>query len=673
MKTHVATQTWRDVSYHQLALCLLRNGQSEVFRELVAEGDRSDDPFYLSLHSALEGNLFGALEGLRPLASQSHPQAQRLLFRLLIHQAKIHFHQQDYEALSPVLDEALRVMPDHPAAMEELRDFQAILPYCYLKIGKRSAAENLWHQDVWMQGGPAIHKMAILYYQWAIHAEEQLAHKGEGSPEELDNLWRKAIAFWVALANSDNFWMEWSRGRSKYYEDESKAKELASLKKYILEDLLPSRFRHFFDRYTDLSQESGANRHRRYQSLLRREKQATSTWQKLLPLLDKAKQTVGFDLTQKVPLEAAVRALQQSEGVAPCFRGPDQERCPRCSWEVLCRCFEQGVEPVLHLEFFGGPLMGEALGLSHFVRRLLEIQASGTVLDEDVEKMADYLSPLGLAMVLLEERLPEQALQELAHLEPSLRSSPASQGLEASAWTEQGRRLETHDLKRALEAWEKANRIIKELKKINAPRILRRLTQLEADLGTMVAESCIREARGLQQAERIAEAIVLLKRGLEIASTEDLKVQLADLYVINGHAHLKENQFQAARQEFQKALDVKPGYSKAKQGMSTAFNNEGVIHHDAGRLDEAVRLQRQGLEFDSNNHVCRKNLAGSLNAKGVKKIDVEVPRAYSQSQKMALAFEALELFKQAHEIDPSNQTVIDNHNRLLEILRDIRW
>ncbi|HAY21714.1 MAG TPA: hypothetical protein DCY27_06025 [Desulfobacterales bacterium] len=673
MRTQGATNAWRDLSYKQLALCLLRNSQSEVLRELGSEGRHAHHPYYQALHLALEDNLQEALEGLRPLVSQGHPEAQLLGFRLLIHQAKAHFQQQDFEALSQVLDEALQLIPDNDIALEELIGFKEILPYCYLKAGKRQEAENLWHQDLWSQGGPAIHKMAILYYQWANHAEEQMAQRGEGSHEELDDLWKKTIAFWVGLASSENFWPEWSRGRLNFYGAEPKAKELAELKRHILEDLLSGRFRHFLDMYINSGHESHAGRHRRYLSLLRREKQAASTWQKLLPRLTKAKQTWGLELTQKVPLEPTVRALQQSEGHDPCFRDPNQEHCPQCSWEALCRCHDLGAEPVLCLEFFGGPLMAETMGLTQFVRQVVEIQSSGTTLDEDVERMGDYLSPLGLAVVLLEERLSEQVFQELASLESDLRTSPRARWLEAAAWAEQGRRLEYQGLDKALEAWEKASNIMQELKRVNSAIINRRLTLLEEELGGWVADGCIREARASHQAGRTDEAIDLLKRGLEIAPNEDLKAQLADLYCEKGRAYLDKKQYQSARQEFDKALAVKPGYLKAKQGMGTSYNNEGVSHHDAGRHDDAIRMQRKALEYDPNNHTCRENIAGSLNSKGVRKIDVELDRAYTREQKLAIMMEALQLFKEAHEYDPNNESVIQNHNKLLEVLKNIRW
>jgi len=674
MGTRVDTYIWRDQSYHQLALCLLKTSQFDKLWELGSGGSLPHQPYYQALYLAQKGDLQGALEALRPLASQGHSKAQLLAFRLLIHQARVQFQQNDFEAFAQVLEEVQQVMPDQEEVVsKELKGFQEILPYCYLKVGKRQEAAELWLRDLWSQGASALHKLAILYYQWAVYAEERLASKGEGAQEQLDDLWRKAIAFWVALAGSEGFWSEWSRARLPSYGVTPNLKDLADLKKHIVDDLLSGRFRHYVDKYTDAGLEPQAARHRRYLSLVRREKQAAFTWQRLFPRFDFTKQVLGIDLAQKVPLQATLRALQQAAGQDPCFQGPPQERCHLCPWRAICRGpHPLGAEAVLPLEFFGGPLMAETFGLTQLIQEIVKIQATGLGSDEEIERMEDYISPLGLALVLLEERLPEQALQALDSLPPDLRASPLGKYLKVAAWAENGRRLETQDLNQALEAWEKAVRLIREWKKVPHLRLHKRLPQLEEDLAKWVSESCIREARRLKRAERVHEAIDLLERGLKIAATEDLKMQLADLYCETGRAFLDKNQFQAARKEFEKALSIKPGYVKAKEGMSTSYNNEGVTHHDAGRFDEAIRLQRKALEYNPNNQTSRKNLAGSLNAKGVRKVDVEFEQAYTRDRQLAILLEALELFKEAHEYDPTDDAIVRNHNKLVEVLRNIR-
>lgn len=676
MKKQKAFMKHQSRSFQQLALCLLSSGRSQELGDMASQmGDHHDSPYYLALKLAQEQRLEEALDLLRPLTTKGHPESRQLAFRLLIHRANGHFSRQEHGDLSPVLDEALGLMGDDPEALKELSTLQEILPFCYLRLNRRPEAEEKWRRDFWEYGHAGLHRLALLCYWGSRDVEARLPQEGPGELRELEALWRKTIAFWVALAVSEEFWQEWGQSREKVYGVEVSSQDLEDLRKNILEDLLARRFYYYLDKYQQAGREGHARRHRQYLSLLRLECQAASAWLKLLPQLSQVERTLGIHLSGGVSLQKLVRSLQKAAGQNHCFGENDGGDCPPCEWQELCRQNRLATEGTVHLEFFGGPLMGREMGLDLIVQQILQLHLDKTAGDELAEKLSDYLSPWGLVAIFLEERVPGEALRELEGLSIEQMRQPQARYLEAAAWAEQGRlRLETHGLDPAMEVWQKAKTLILEMKRLNAPMVYRRVLRLEEEMGEWVAEGCIREARAIHKEGRTDEAIRLLQKGLEIVANDRMKDQLADLYCEKGFACLAKDQYSQARQEFEKALSVKSGFLRAKEGISTTYNNEGVQAHDSGRLDEAIRLQKKALEFNPNNRVSRKNLGGALNALGVKKIDVEVPRAYSRERKLSLLREALALFKEAHEYDPSNESVISNHNKLLDILGNIpRW
>jgi len=673
MKEQKALMRHQSRSFQQLALCLLSSGRSQELGDMASQmGDLHDSPYYLALKLAQEQRLEEALDLLRPLATKGHQESRQLAFRLLLHQANGHFSRQEYDDLSPVLDEALGLMADDPEALKELATFQEILPFCYLRINRRPEAEEKWRLDFLECGNAGLHRLALLCYWGSRDAEARLPQEGQGETRELEALWRKAIAFWVALAASEEFWQEWGRSREEVYGVEVSSQDLEDLRKNILEDLLARRFYYYLDKYQQADQGTHARRHRQYLSLLRLERQAASAWHKLLPQLSQLERSLEIHLSGGVMLMELVRSLQKAAGQNHCFGETGKVDCPPCEWQDLCRQNRLTAERTVYLEFFGGPLMGREMGLDLIVQQILQLHLDKTDGDELAEKLSDYLSPWGLAAVFLEERLPEEVLRELERLGPEQKRHPQALYLEAAAWAEQGRlRLETQGLNPALQVWQKAKTLIQEMKRLNAPKVYRRLLRLEEEMGGWVAEGCIREARAIHKEGRTDEAIRLLQKGLEIVANDRLKDQLADLYCEKGFASLAHDQLSQARQEFETALSVKPGFLRAKEGMSTTYNNEGVKQRTAGRLEEAIRLYKKALEYNANSRICLENVAGALNALGVKKIDDEMPRAYSRERKLSLLREALAFFKEAHEYDPSNETVVKNHNKLLDILRNI--
>jgi tetratricopeptide (TPR) repeat protein len=671
MKQETIKPDYRDRTFHLLALCLLANDRVAELTEFVGAGEiHPHYPYYLAIHLAKQGKFGAALENLRPLVAQGHQPSQYLAFKLLISQAGHHLQCQEHEELLQVLDEAMRLMPDDVALLAELEHFQEILPFCYLKVGKRQEAATLWRQKLWHGDLEALHRLALLNYWWTRRREEAYSRGEGGDLEEMETLWRQTIAYWVALASADLFWADWAQGRGKVYGNAISEEEIRNLKKYLMDHFLPEFCQTFIDSYNQEGKIAQTERPRRYLTLVRLEKRAAGLWQKILPRMTKVQERLGLTLTLGVALGELVRALQKAEGHQPCFFSEPREACSLCLWADLCQQSPSSQESRVFLEFLGGPLISLDLNLRHVVGQVLDLHLTYQKDDDEAEILADYLAPWGLATIFLEDKRTEEVFKELDRLSPADKGAPAVCYLRAAAWEQLGQQqLETKGLEPALKAWEQAKKGIQELKRENSPLLYRRTLALEEKLSQGVAQGCTKEARALHKEGQTEEAICLLKRGLEISSQEQLKNQLADIYCDRAWVHMGKKDYTQARREFEQALAVKPNFLRAKGGMGTSYNNEGVRHHDAGRFDEAISLQRRALEYSPNNPTSRQNLAGSLHAKGGKIIEKELKSAYTRYEKIAVLKKVLDLLKEAHEYDPNNEHVIRDHNEILRILR----
>ncbi|RJR35570.1 MAG: hypothetical protein C4567_14465 [Deltaproteobacteria bacterium] len=671
MKPETIMADYRDLTFHLLALCLLASGREEELARLAATGETpAGYPFYQGIHLAQDGQVEAALEHLRPLAAQGHEPSSRLAFKLLINQAEHYLGGHKYEELAQVLDEALRLMPDDPTLLAELEDFQEILPFCYLRVGKRPEAEALWRREVWQGDPKALHRLALLYYWWTRRREQELAGETDGGLEDTQDLWHRTIACWVALAGVDPFWPEWAQARGQVYGTPVSEKEIGNLKKHIIENLLPNLCQSYLDSYRQEGRHDRAEQQQRYLTLSRLEKEAADTWLKVLPRMTQVGERLGLALTRGVPLAELVRGLQQAEGHRPCFLAPESSACGPCLWVGLCRDNPLPQESRIFLELLGGPLMSLDLGIQEVIKQLLDLHLTFAPHDDDAEKMADYLAPWGLAVSLLEDKQPEKVLNELDHLPTANQNAPAVRWLRTAAWEQLGHQyLETSGLDQALKAWAEAKKGIQELKRENSPSLYRRTLALEEQLGQGVAQACTREARILHQSGRTEEAMDLLRRGLELSPQELVKDQLADIYCDRGWGRMENNEFTEARREFEQALAVKPNFLRAKEGMSTSYNNEGVKHHNADRFDEAIPLLRRALEYNSNNPTARRNLANSLHSKGGQILEKEMKHAYSNSAKLSILRRVRDLLKEAYEYNPASEYIVRDLNKIIEIIR----
>ncbi len=659
-------------TFQQLAMCLLASDRGRDLEELAGQsGQQKFSPYYLALKLALEGRVDEALTHLRPVMTNGgQPEAASLAVRLLLHQANHYLRRQDYEALSQALDEALRLMPNDAQAVREFQQFQETLPFCYLRLGKRFEVEKLWHQELWRLGPAAIHKLALLHYWSARHGEKMLIAGKPVVVKNLDALWHKTIAYWVSWLNTETYWSEWSKTRAAIYGSEVSPADLKEIRQKLMEDRLPGIFRHYQDEHLKAGREEDARRHRGYLTKLRLERRTNSAWRKFLAKEDYLSRTLGIEVGGGVPLIALIKALQRQENQEDCFGSAPKDRCLPCPWEDLCRLGNLGEEPVISISDFGGPILAADTDLVPMVSRILKLQKDRYPEEEEGERLDIYLSPLGLAAILLEEKNPEAAFRELEGLEASMRQTPKGRRLRAAILVDRGRRrFESKGIDAAISDWEQAHQIIKDLHNLSrSPAFRTLLNSLIKELASQVVKGCLREGNALREKEHYDKAVALLQKGLALADDEHLRFLLADIYCDQGMGSTKDKKYSQARQYFEKALAVKPNYTRAKEGMSTSYNNEAVdILNAKDNPDEAIRLLEIALKHDPNNHGAKRNMAGAYHAKAAKKMK-DLDYAYSPEAKVAIIIEAKKLLAKAHEYDPTDNDIIKNHNQLAEVL-----
>jgi tetratricopeptide (TPR) repeat protein len=277
---------------------------------------------------------------------------------------------------------------------------------------------------------------------------------------------------------------------------------------------------------------------------------------------------------------------------------------------------------------------------------------------------------MGLAAVWLEEKQPDQALVELEGLDQKTQQAPRAGYLRAAAMAQRGQQaLEIHGFDSAFQEWQEAKKIHQKLQKHHhGPAFQQSLNRLLTELTGMVAGGALREARGLKARQKIKVAIFMLQKALQITDDREVIDLLADLYCDRGLEFLKNERYSDAQQEFNNALKVKPDCHRAKEGASTTYNNEGVDAMDKGHLDQGIQLLETALRQNPDSQVAKRNIARAYHEKSSKKME-EFASAYPVTAQVAIVVEAKELLKKAHEYDPDNQRIIDDHNYLAEMLR----
>ena len=552
---------------------------------------------------------------------------------------------------------------------KDLNGFQGILPLCFLRLGKRQKAEELWRRELWQSWQDSLHKLAMLSYHAARDSEERLIGQGTGDPELMD-LWAKTIAFWIAYVNLDEFWQVWAQRRAACYGADIASEDLADLRKHLVEEHLQGLLHRFLDEHQQAGHGAEADRLRSSLTNLRLERRAANLWKKLIPNLAGLNERLNLDLGKPVALGNLVSASRRARGKYWLRRRCAQEGCPRCTWETLCNSADPGPGALLQISSLGGPLLSAQVGLTGVTRQILPLYQELHPEDDAAETLATYFSPVGIALTWLEEQNPEQALLERRAPRRDPQSPQARYTLAAVLLARGSRLLGTDGIDAALTDWQRAHRLLGELHhQANRAAFRSRLQRLSDEISQTVGEGCLKEVRALKGPGKTGGGHSPGHPGVG-------NIPVAGPQRPAGGSQLRSGRQVPAREKlrpspnfFQKALALNANFHRAKEGISTAYNNEGVNEIDAGRLDKAITLMERALDYNPSNHVAKKNLAGVYHEKAVKKFK-EHEYAHNNAAKRNIFMAAQELLKKAHEYDPSNDQVVKDHNTLLNIMRN---
>jgi len=658
----------------QLAACLIASNRYKEAENLITENSAYDNSidmrYYLGLAYAMQGKIDNALLELKAVLEKKadHELSRKLYFKLIVQKAATQMKEKNWEIASSCLTLALAIAPNTEEAQKELSQFKNVLPVFYVKANKREEAAKTWEKELKEKPGDygLIHNLAVLFYWWAIAVESgngKTFGKGKSAAQKdsemngADRLWKKAIIYWAALVNLENFWQKWKTEKEGVWNTKIKEEDIQDLRNTLVEDKLMKMFLDYIDKYKQNRRNKDLMRHEEYLTIFLLEKESAHAWKSAL---DKWKNNLGINIDAGIKRYKLIRAIQQKEGFSPCFgMVKNCKSINNCLWSKYC--FSDR-ERELFFNLPAGYLLLQELDMLLEAHKLIELFHKDDPSNESLGKLRLYFSPtkLGRIFILVEkQKNPRQALTEWDKLPRNLKYCAEGKYIHAYALMERGRNYsEKGKIDRALSDWATGIKNINEAKDKD-DAFNRLLIDLKNKIEELVVAVCEKEVKTLSKQNKIEEAIAILGKGLKIVNHRLLKEHMAILYCDRGEMKLGDKRFAAARADFERALSYNLSYKRAKQRIGTTYNNEGVATTDH---DKAIKLFKKALQYDPDDNITKKNLAGALNSKGV---EIWNRLQYSSYNRSGIVSEALALFREAHENDPYDNVIVRNYNMAL--------
>jgi tetratricopeptide (TPR) repeat protein len=586
----------------QYLTCLAVAGRrKDIETFLSASGDNGDTAgtrYARALALALERKEDEALAELRAAiaAEPKHAEARKLAYRLLVHQAEVAALSQNWQALSTLTTEALALGPEGVDAARDLGRFKNALPIGHLRTGRREEAARLW--EVQLEGDPddvrMLHNLALLHY-WGARGIEN------GAEPPVDE-WHAAIACWSALISMDAFWKAWREDKKRSWGFEIGDEDLEAFRAGFLEQ----QFDQFF-------------------------------------------QTMADECKQKANAASA-------SAYEDCLTAALLERKSAESWRdarvVLGDAFREGL-----LAVPGGFLFFRSHGLLPRIAEACGRLERDSKQAQLLANLRIYFSEAGLgtAIVLLQERnKPAEALRLIDTMPEPARGSIEACYVRCLALARQGTNLAAKGQSaKALEAWKAAHeKALESETKRTKPGVDRAsvkpsvfdelLSAVRASICEQVVATAQKEAGRLKKEEKLDEAIALLERACEMVKSDGLVEYICICICDRGTVKLGKKNFTAARSDFERALRLKPGFQRAKQGIATTYNNEACEERDH---DRSIKLFEKAMEYDPDNHAAKRNLARELRGKAVDLVNAIRPpvAAYELREPISLLERAVQL------------------------------
>jgi tetratricopeptide (TPR) repeat protein len=621
-----------EIILKQLSACKIATNNYQEAGELLKKDiccDHGDFHYYLGLTYAGQGKTAEALDELRAVLKMdpSHNSAKHLAFRLLVNKARKKIKEKDINGLSSIVGLAVELAPDTPEAKKELSYFKNAIPLSHIKNGKREDAAKIWEEE--LKKHPSnhliIHNLALLYYWWALDEEAKAADstivKDNG---KLDGLWRKSISYWVMLLSIPQFWTNWKKQKEDIWNLRINAEDLEKFRETFLEEKLIRVFHDYIDTYKQNGKNSDLSRHEEYLVEVLLEKESARCWKDLLNAIYVWAGKYGLRLDSGIKRYELIRSIQKAEGYKSCFgavkdcnKGPNE-----CIWSDSCKS-DRNRE--LYLNIPAGYYSLKELKIFVEAGKLIEVLHKEHPDNESIGRLRIYLHPSGFgkSLIILEQRKkPQQTIDRLNKL---MANSSYTNTLEfkyvyALALMERGKLLmKDRVFNRALDDFTSSKEYVSDAIKLTDknPCYRNSLISLKTEIDTAVITDCEKEANKLRQSDKIDEAMVVLQRGMKLVGYPDnkpLRDHLAIFYSDRGDKKLANEKFADARKDFEQALKNNQDYTRAKKGIGTTYNNEGVTKSEP---KDSIPLFEKAIEYDPDSDVVKQNLAGAYNSKAV--------------------------------------------------------
>ena len=255
----------------QRCACLVALGAVPELEKLLESEPKPGVRYHLALAYALHDRIDQAVEQAKLLMKEqaNYPGVSTLTFRLALRLADQKLKQQDWDAVSSAV--ALALETASPEAEHELRRFQSVLPIANVKAGNRRDAAEAWERE--LKTAPssrtAIQNLAILYYWWALRQE---------AAGGADDLWMAAIAYWIAIVNSDPFWTQWKDELEQRWGLPLRDADLQPVRDSFIEERLLRVFQNYASSYKEANRQLDSERHENYLTAALLEKKSAEAW-----------------------------------------------------------------------------------------------------------------------------------------------------------------------------------------------------------------------------------------------------------------------------------------------------------------------------------------------------------------------------------------------------------
>jgi tetratricopeptide (TPR) repeat protein len=546
----------------QLAAALAATGRDAELTALLERfRGTAGEPsvrFYVALRQAAQ-DVPAALRHVEAVLASTpdHAAARQLAYRLLLREARAQVRRAEWQALPETLCRLVQVAPDD-GNDADLAAFKESLPLAQLRTGNRREALRLWEERLRQSPGhpELIHSLALAYH-WSVTEEESR------DPWAAVDAWYGAIAYWTALSRHTAFWDRWNAERSAIWGHALSTEELGRLRSELVDAQLRS-LQDLHSQAVEAQRSDDADRYEDFMLALLGEREAADLWSQAIPLIG--------------PPSSGDGALLATPGGYAFFQRHER--------------------------------------LDH-VRAAIETLTSTQPDADCLPGLLIHFAPDGLGRALVQVELrhrPDEALAQLDKLPERSADRPEALYVRARALATRAHQASAQkSLPLALESWKEARRALKSLDGKRGGPFRRPAGKLLADVEAEVAATVQKEANRIK-AKSLDQAIRLLEEARAAFPADSIREYLCIFYCDRGTANLGEKKLSTVRADFERALKLDPDYGRAKQGLSTTYNNEGCRTKNE---DRSISLLEKAIEYDPNNHVAHRNLAMALKNKAV--------------------------------------------------------